>query len=223
MSMFCRYQGIWHVLSRSILIVAIIIVKQEVRGETILFDFENLPTTDNGDGTDASFGHGNFWVYFVESSHTHPRYAAQWVNDFRSVPHKGNGSMRLSSSSGTPFLLGEVYARFSMPVIELNFYASSFKNRREIDFDFVLTALDQDESELASFTITEKGTLEDPLWHNVEFSNIGPISGLRFFGMSNYIYWDDLTVTPVPEPTAMGLVAFGCIVFGAGNHRRNKY
>lgn len=43
------------------------------------------------------------------------------------------------------------------------------------------------------------------------FAGLGQIHSLKLTGMSNHVYWDDLTVTVVPEPTALSL-SLACLL-----------
>lgn len=114
----------------------------------------------------------------------------QLVNDSRSVPFEGNGSMRLTYNlSGDSAITGRV--DFSSLLSEVSLWAI---NASSLSATFSISALSSTDSILSTLFVEPDNT-----YKLLNFSGLEPIAALQFSSSSvNIAYWDNLSATVIP-------------------------
>ena len=199
-------------LKRTLLILlalSTVIVSDFALAETIHFDFENQPDASSSEGVNPTFVINDLTLNIQAVAPD----VAQWTNDRLSRPHAGHGSMRLSGKDYMPFLTRQAEIVFSSPIGFLDMYVENIYRDEVAVPDLIITATTSEGVALETVVIEPASTLTTSVWQQVTFAGLGHIHRLRLTGMTNHVYWDDLTVTMVPEPVTRGLYIFAMVLF----------
>lgn len=204
---------------RKLLLIAILAgggASLPATGGPIVFDFEAPPISDDGNGINPIFSENGFQMRYINPERNG---VAQWTNDARSIPRTGTGSLRLSGGSANN-TVREGKAIFSTPAREVQLELANITSPIDSIIPANVIAMGADGEVLQTKEIPAAGTFEAPEWTLLTFANKEDIHGLVFVGIVLKVYWDNMTITPVPEPGTITIVAL--LALGAYGFRSTK-
>lgn len=205
--------------------VALVLGAIQARGQSVIFDFQ--------DGTDQGFGH----KFSNDASEAFPivniggslRMEVLRNGDFQEADH-GDGSnpflaaMNAAVLNPSGYVISyDWYVDTSLSpgnygsFLQLGTYINSGVGTYVQDFpgsgkDVELNGTQLASGQVFSGTVTETltqkyGTLTDPGWFGQTYMRLGLI--MNGDGTAATVYFDNISVTPIPEPASLALIGLG--------------